>query len=262
MATVKEIANYLEQLIPTRMKMDFDNCGFLVGDGNKLVNKVMLTLDITDEVIEEAKEYGADLIVSHHPLFFSTASATTDTLIGRKIVALLESRISAICLHTNLDAAAGGVNDALMDTLGIQTEGVLEPAESSVPDSFCGMGRFGTLSKMPLEQFLALCKERLHCNGLRYVSGGVPVRKVAVCGGSGSSMLHLVAEKGCDTYVTGDVKHNGFLDARELGINLIDAGHFSTENVVIPVLLDILHHGFPALQVQISFRHQQPEQFY
>ena len=113
-----------------------------------------------------------------------------------------------------------------------------------------------------MQEFLKHCKEVLQCNGLRYISGGKSVHKIAVCGGSGSSMLELVAKIGCDTYVTADVKHNGFMDARELGINLIDAGHYSTENVVIPVLEQMLNHEFPSIETKISEGHTQPEQYY
>lgn len=262
MATVKDIAAYFEELVPTNMKMDFDNPGFIVGTGTNVVKKVLLALDITDAVIEEAIAFGADLILSHHPLFFSTRNASTEDLIGRKLVAMLGNGISAICLHTNLDAVKGGVNDALMYKLGIPIEGILE--EIGV-DSFgekYGMGRYGTIEPISLEEYLPVCKSALECNGLRYISGGSPVHKIAVCGGSGSSMIQLVHALGCDTFITADVKHNGFMDAAELGINLIDAGHFSTENVVVPILQRMLSEKYPEIESKISVRHMQPEQYY
>ena len=262
MVTIKAIFDYFESIVPTNMKMDFDNPGFLVGDGSKPVYKVLLALDITDEVVEEAKCFGADLIVSHHPLFFSIKSASTEDLIGRKIVHMLTNGIGAICLHTNLDAAVGGVNDALMEVLGIPVEGILELAGAYSDGTPYGHGRFGTISMQSLEAFLPRVKAALQCNGLRYISGGRPVHRVAVCGGSGSSMLPLVAKCGCDTFITADVKHNGFMDAREMGINLIDAGHFSTENVVIPVLERLLREAFPSIETKISQVHTQPEQYY
>ena len=127
MATVKEISKYFESIVPCSMKMDFDNVGFLVGDGSREVHKVLVVLDITDEVIKEAIDFGADLILAHHPLMFSTKNASTDDPIGRKLVRILGAGMSAICLHTNLDAVAGGVNDALMSVLGISPEGIIEP---------------------------------------------------------------------------------------------------------------------------------------
>lgn len=262
MATVKDIFAYFETTIPTKMKMETDNSGFLVGNENREVRKVMLSLDITDAVIEEAIEYGADLLLSHHPLFFSVTSASTQTLIGRKIVSILEAGMSAICLHTNLDSAKNGVNDTLMSILEAETEGILDPYGNYEDGAPYGLGRYGTVSERPLSEFLYFCKQALGCNGLRYISGGKPVHKIAVCGGSGSSMLNIVDKKGCDTYITADVKHNGFLDAKELGINLIDAGHYSTENVVMPVLEKLLKDAFPTIETKISAVHTQPEQFY
>lgn len=262
MATVKDIFSYFEESVPTKMKMETDNPGFLVGNGSREVHKILLSLDITDDVIKEAAAYKADLIVSHHPLFFSISNASTESLIGRKIVSILEAGMSAICLHTNLDSARGGVNDTLMEVLGAETEGILDAYGAYEDGTPYGLGRYGTVRECSLQEFLKHCKEVLQCNGLRYISGGKSVHKIAVCGGSGSSMLELVAKIGCDTYVTADVKHNGFMDARELGINLIDAGHYSTENVVIPVLEQMLNHEFPSIETKISEVHTQPEQFY
>lgn len=262
MATVKDIFAYFENTVPTKMKMGTDNPGFLVGNGSREVHKILLALDITDEVIEEAAEYGADLIVSHHPLFFSVSSASTETLIGRKIVSILESKMSAICLHTNLDSAKDGVNDTLMAVLGAETDGILDPYGMYEDGTPYGLGRYGTVEQCSLNDFLKHCKNALQCNGLRYISGGKPVHKIAVCGGSGSSLLNDVAAICCDTFVTGDVKHNGFLDAKELGINLIDAGHYSTENIVMPVLERMINDAFPMIQTKISVVHTQPEQYY
>ena len=244
------------------MKMDFDNVGFLVGDGSREVHKALVVLDITDEVIEEAVEFGADLILAHHPLMFSTKNASTDDPIGRKLVRILGAGMSAICLHTNLDAVDGGVNDALMSVLGISAEGIIEPFGTGADGKAYGMGRFGTVAECSLSDFLKHCKTALGCNGMRYVDSGKPVRKVAVCGGSGSSMLDEVAALGCDTFVTADVKHNGFLDAKEFGINLIDAGHYSTENVVVPVLEKMLNDRYPEISAKISSCHSQPEQYF
>lgn len=262
MATVKEISVFFNNVVPNSMKMGFDNVGFLVGDGSREVHKVMIALDITDEVIAEATEYGAELIVSHHPLMFSLKNASTEDKIGRKIVAMLGAGMSAICLHTNLDSAVGGVNDKLAEVLGIHSEGIIEVQGTYSNGTRYGMGRYGTVEETPLQDFLRHCKATLNCKGLRYVDAGKPVHKVAICGGSGSSMLEMVAALGCDTYVTADVKHNGFLDAKEMGLNLIDAGHYSTENVIVPVLRDILAKKYPELELRISERHCQPEQFF
>lgn len=262
MATVNDIFGYFEENVPTYLKMEFDNPGFLVGNGERNVGKVLLALDITDDVIKEAQAVGAQLIVSHHPVFFELHNASTNDFVGRKLVALMEAHLAAICLHTNLDAVAGGVNDALMAALGAETTGILDPMGTAPDGAPYGGGRFGYVPEMPLINFLDLCKQNLRANGLRYVDVGRPVHRIAVCGGAGASLLMNAVQLGCDTFITGDVKHNVFLDARELGINIIDAGHFPTENVVLPFLADALLRDFPGLAVEISSVHAQPEQFY
>lgn len=262
MATVNDIFGYFEETVPTYMKMEFDNPGFLAGNGDREVHRALLALDITDEVIEEAKQIGAQLVISHHRLFFELRNVSTHDFVGRKLVALLEAQLSAICLHTNLDAVAGGVNDALMGALHADTVGILQPMGTGPDGAAYGGGRFGFLPEMPLQAFLSHCKQALGANGLRYVDAGRPVHCIGVCGGAGGSMLMDAVSMGCDTFITGDVKHNVFIDAKELGINLIDAGHFPTENVVIPVLRNYLLDAFPELDVRISQLHRQPEQFY
>ena len=171
--------------------------------------------------------------------------------------------ISAICMHTNLDIADGGVNDALMAALGAEVTGGLEPAGTAIDGSALTCGRIGKLPEpMTMAEFLPYVAGHLHANGLRYVDGGLPVERLAVCGGSGGNMLELAAAKGCDTFVTADVKYDCFLAAKELGINLIDADHFCTENVVIPVLQAKLQPRFPNVAFAISQVHHQTAQTY
>lgn len=247
MVIINDIYAFLNEIAPVRYQMDFDNAGFLVGDGGTAVKNVLLALDITDVVIAEAIELRAQLIVSHHPLIFTPLRhATTDDLAGRKVLTMARHGISAICMHTNLDIADGGVNDVLMAALGAEVTGGLEPAGTAADGRTLTCGRVGKLpNPMTVAEFLPYVAGRLHANGLRYVDGGLPVERIAVCGGSGGNMLELAAAKGCDTFVTADVKYNRFLAAKELGINLIDADHFCTENVVIPVLQEKLQRQFP-----------------
>ncbi len=264
MPKVGEIFEYLNELAPVSLKMDFDNVGLLVGDAREDADKFLVALDVTDEVIDEAAQLGADIIVSHHPIIFGALkSVTADDLVGRKIIALVRNNISAICMHTNLDIAEGGVNDALMAALGIKPQRWLEACGCGTDGNTVGCGRIGELSEpMRFENFLKLCKSALKANGLRYVYAGKPVKKLAVMGGAGGSNLMDAVNAGCDTYVTSDIKYNSFLDAKELGINLIDADHFCTENVVVPVLADKLRTRFPDAEVRISGVHGQTAQFF
>lgn len=264
MVTVQDVFSYLDQIAPVRYQMDFDNAGLLIGDPNAPVTRILTALDITDDVIAEAEEWGAQLIVSHHPMVFHALhQVREDDLTGRKVLRMARSAIAAICMHTNLDIADGGVNDALMTALDAEITGLLEPAGTDENGNSLGCGRIGNLTQpMTLDAFLPFVVSRLHVTGLRYCSGGQPVSKIAVCGGSGGSMLELAAQEGCDTLVTADVKYDRFLAAKELGINLIDADHFCTENVVIPVIAEKLITQFPETEISISRRLGQTAQIY
>lgn len=256
MPEVKDILSFMEELAPVELKLDFDNVGLLAGTLHAPVERVLVTLDITDEVISEARDVGAELIISHHPLFFDGLKAVTDgTATGKKLVALLRSGISAICMHTNLDAATGGVNDALCDALTLHDTGILSDSD--------GISRVGELEEpMEFSAFLPFVCDALHANGARYHYAQRRVSRVGVCGGSGGGDIALASADGCDTFVTADVKYHQFLQAKELGINLIDAGHFCTENVVVPVVRSAVSERFPELLVITSLRHKQTEQFY
>jgi dinuclear metal center YbgI/SA1388 family protein len=262
MTKLSEIVAYFEAAVPNAMKMDFDNVGFLVGDGGREIKKALVALDITDEVIDEAAACGAGLIVSHHPLFFQLKTVTDQTPEGRKIIKLLAGNMAAICLHTNLDSVDGGVNDALLATLGLRRLAILEP-EMTLPDGrVYGCGRVGELPEtVDMPAFLQKVKTSLQSNGLRYHDAGRSVRKVAVCGGSGGSMIGDALRHGCDTLLTADIKYDQFLTAKECGLNLIDADHYSTENVGVPGLAEMLAARFPALEVAISRCHRQTAQF-
>ena len=256
MVRTSDIRDYFEKCVPNSLKMDYDNVGLLAGEAGQKVERVLVSLDITMDVIDEAHQIGAGLIVAHHPIIFSPVRSVVDTDgIGKKLVSLIKKEIGAICLHTNLDAVDGGVNDELIKILGGEAAEILDD-ESRV-------GRVADLpNPMSFSEFLEHTKTALNANGLRFHDAGNPVKRIGCCGGSGGEFLETALNKGCDTYVTADVKYNVFLDAKELGINLIDADHFCTENVVVPVLADILKKAFPELEVAISKCHAQTAMFY
>ncbi len=262
MITVKDIEQELFSWAPYGMKEDFDNVGLLAGQESAPVRCVLTALDVTGWVVQEAKERGCELIVSHHPITFGLKSVTDRDPTGRLLQQLLRDGISAVCMHTNLDSAVGGVNDVLLALLGAEPEGILEPLHDELWGDY-GIGRTGTLPEpLDMPDFLALVKEALGANGLRYHDAGKPVRRLAVCGGSGGSYLEQALALGCDTLLTADVKYDRFLTAKECGLNLIDGGHYSTEAPVIPVLTEHLRRVFPELEVLVSETHGQTEQFY
>ena len=255
MNTVKNIFEKLCEIAPLELQLDYDNAGFLIGRTDPPVEKALLSLDVTDDVVTEAVERGARLIVSHHPVIWEEMKSLTDLKPeNEKILRLLEHGIAVISMHTNLDIAEGGVNDVLLSLLGAENEGPFDEE---------GCGRMGRLEKpLPLDEFLALCKEKLNTRGLRYYDAGRTVEHIAVLGGAGGSGLIGAWQAGCDTYVTADVKYSVFLQARELGINLIDGDHFCTENPIISVLARKLSEAFPDTAFLISERHDQTAHFF
>ena len=257
MTTVNDILHCVETLAPRAMKMDWDNVGLLCGSKSAPVTKVLVALDPFEHVCREAADWGAQVIVTHHPLIFRPLPNVTDqTSIGRAIMMLCCHGISAINAHTNLDQVSGGVNDVLAATLELENVSILNPRDG------IGLLRCGEVAEQPLESFLNHVKTRLHCEGLRYVSGGKPVHKVAVGGGScADGMLEALAA-GCDTFVTSDIKYNQFWDAHDLGLNLIDAGHFHTENPVVAVLAEKIAAAFPEIEVKISESHSDCMKYY
>ncbi len=261
MTTVEEIRAYLDQKAPFRLQESWDNSGLLVGDPAGEVRQVLVALDITDQVISEAAERDAQLIVSHHPLIFNPVRHVTlapEDLVGRKLWNMARLGLAAICCHTNLDAVEGGVNSALAEALGLEQVTLLEVSGTDDQGRPAGIGRVGLLPEtVTTGALLERVKIALRPNGLRYVDGGRPIRRVAVGGGACGSMLEAVRAAGCDAFITSDLKYNHFLDAGELGLTLIDAGHFPTENVVVPVLRDWLEEGFPELEIIVSQTHHE-----
>lgn len=263
MTTVHDILTRLETLAPNDMKMDWDNVGLLCGSRRTAVTKVLVALDPFEGVCREAKAFGAELIVTHHPLIFQPVKAVTDeTSLGRSIQLLCENHISAINAHTNLDCAPGGVNDRLAAILGLQNISVIEPMGTDPQGREWGLLRRGTVKEQSLGDFLNTVKSSLHCEGLRYVDGGKPVHRVAVGGGACAGELMDAVKAGCDTFVTSDIKYNQFWDAQDLGLNLIDAGHFYTENPITAYLAEEIAATFPDLEVKISETHADCMKFY
>ena len=260
MAEVRGIYRFIDQIAPFHTQESFDNAGFLVGRGDQNVKKVLVALDITPEVAEEAVQWGAELIVAHHPVIFHPVKSITDeSVTGRILLALTEHKIAAICAHTNLDAAHGGVNGCLARALELSDIEQLCQAGVDDRDRPYGIGRIGAVHRSGLSagEYAAYVKGRLNSACVRFVDGGRPVHRVAVGGGACGSMMEDAIAQGCDTFVTADLKYNQFLNARALRLNLLDAGHFPTENVVCAPLARRLEKAFPQLEVAVSRVHKE-----
>ena len=264
MSTVADILEFIEAIAPPYMKADWDNVGLLCGRKDRPVKKILVALDPFRNVIAEAIEEQADLIVTHHPLIFrdKLMAVNEETETGRNLLTLMEHGIAAINAHTNLDMAPGGINDVLAATLGLSDITVIAPEGTDELGRPYGLLRSGTVEEQSLSDFLSSVKTALHCDGLRYVDGGKSVRKVAVGGGSCADGMFEALAAGCDTLVTADIKYNQFRTAFELGINLIDAGHFHTENPTMPILAEKLRAAFPETEVIFSENHTDCMKFY
>ena len=259
MPTVHEIEQAIFLWAPKEAAMPGDNVGHLVGEPDREVSKVLVALDIVPEVVQEAVSGGYDLIVSHHPVmncnWLPVQTVRDDAQQGKMLIDMIRGNVSAICMHTNLDAAVGGVNDVFATCLELSDVSVIEGGE--------GVVRAGMLKgEMPLQEFIGKVKTALCPNGIRYVDGGKPVRRVAVGGGACGEFFVAAAKNGCDTFVTSDVKYNQFLDAKDLGLSLIDAGHYPTEDCVCPVIVDYLKNKFPGLTIEKSSSHREVIQYY
>lgn len=248
MPSVRDIYVLLDQVFPYNLAEKWDNSGFVCGDKNAEVTSVLISLDITLEVIEEARELGCNLIISHHPIIYDgIKSVTTEDLTGKKLTALIKNNIAAISCHTNLDIAENGVNDTLAKKCGLQNVNVFLDVGTN---QF--LGRIGEVEKTNIADFAEKVKTALGCNGLRYCDGGKAVQKVAVIGGAGGSFYQEAIKAGADTFVSGDCKYSNFLPSYEIGLNLIDAGHFQTENLITEILREALLSHFPNLKIIAS----------
>jgi len=262
MATTERILKALFCLAPPESKEEWDNVGLLCGHSDHEVWRILVALDPSMEAAEEAAARSAELLVTHHPVIFGSRTNVADgDPVGRTLLFLIEHGIAAINLHTNLDSAPGGVNDCLAAALGLHNTSVLVPAGKDGQGREYGLGRVGDTEEQSLSSFLPFVKKALSCAGLRYADGGKPVRRVAVGGGACADFLAQALAAGCDTFVTADVKYHEFCNAAALGVNLIDAGHFPTENVVCPALAVFLRESFPEMQVFLSERHKDAVNF-
>ena len=226
-----DVLNIIESFANSSLKEEWDNVGLLVGSGNEEITKILVALDLTDAVIDEATREKAQLIVTHHPIMLSPLKKIGDSGDGAKVTKLIKNGICHIAAHTNLDNASGGVNDALAKAIGL----------SNIRSFDGAMGRIGTIEPMPFIDFVKTVSEELSSPHLKYVGHETDVvTSVGVCGGSGGDFTEAFKEEGADVFVTADVKYHISQYAAENNIKIIDAGHFETESCIVDVLLNLL----------------------
>lgn len=254
---INEIYSYLDELYPFNLQEKWDNSGLLVENYYMECSKVLLTLDISYEVICEASCKGADLIISHHPVIFNPIKRLTPR---NPVYSLAEKKIAAICMHTNLDIAQNGTNGVILKMLSEEFNFAKEPEPFEEIGGGHNLGWIVELDEKTFSDNIAIkLKQIFDCE---YVRASRIARKkisrIAFCSGSGGSMLELAKQKNCDALITGDVKHDIWVDANANDIVVFDCGHFHTENPVLWELRRALEERFPQLDVEISERSLDP----
>ena len=240
MSTVTHIYDAIDRLAPFWLTMDFDNTGILVGDRNREIACALLALDCTPAVVEQARQLGAQLIITHHPVIFHPLKRVNEDAV---VYQLIRSDIAVISAHTNLDIAQGGVNDALASAIGLRDCRGLELLNEQTG---AWLGRIGTLPE-PLspEAFASHVKSCLNAASVKFAAAPRAIHTVALCSGSGADCLDAAISAGADALLTSEVKQHEYLAAAAAGISIFDAGHFDTEDIVIEPLRDYLAKEIP-----------------
>ncbi|WP_061994959.1 Nif3-like dinuclear metal center hexameric protein [Clostridium sp. ATCC 25772] len=230
---VKDIIKIMNQYAPIKLKEDYDNVGLMIGDKEKQVTKILVALDTTLDVIEEAKEKQCNFILNHHPiLFLKPKSITTDTLLGKKIINLIKNDINVYASHTNLDSVENGINEMATRILGYDKFKVLDCSRAlGYNNGKHGIGRLVKLEQgISLKELCIKVKKSFKASNIRYTGNEEKlIKTIAIINGSGQDYLNLSKTKGADCIITGDTTYHYISDIKEEGIAVIDAGHFVTE---------------------------------
>lgn len=241
---VKDIAEAIETFAPKQLQESYDNAGLQVGDPDMDVTAALLCLDVTEDVVREAIERRCNLIVSHHPLLFKGLKEVTGrTATERIVITAIKENIAIYSAHTNLDSAWEGVSYEIAHALNIRNLKVLEPKSDN---NSVGLGVIGDIQPVPKIEFLRKIKEAFKVKSLRYSSQSpqLVVRKVAVCGGAGASLIRDAIEAGADMIITGDVKYHDFT-TYGLDIIIADIGHYESELCTKKIFSKIIREKFP-----------------
>lgn len=249
MITVKDIYDEINKIAPFSLQEGYDNSGLIIGNGNDSVSKVMIALDVTADIAYDAVEAGTDLIITHHPIIFN-AIKRIDT--GTPLGLLLSNGINVISAHTNFDSAV--MNDILCERIG------LVPDEPLVIENGTPIGYIcESKSEFTAKELADSVKQTLGNTVIRYndlsrtsMHSDKKINRIAVCSGSGGSLLGEVISKGCDAFITGDVKHDVFIDAHNAGVCVLDAGHFHTENIFCEYMQKVLSEKLPEVEFTVA----------
>jgi len=267
---IKDISSFLEQIAPVSLQESYDNCGLLTGDENDAVKGILVCLDMTPDVVDEAVQKGCNLVVGHHPIIFQGLKQINGkNYVERSVIKAIKSDIALYAIHTNLDNIMhNGVNEMIAKKLGLTNLEILRKKEPQVsyPNATglqIGSGVIGQLPK-PMESklFLQYVKSKMEATCIRY-SGNTKkkINKVAVCGGSGSQFLKDAIGQGADAYVSADFKYHEFFDAEE-HLLIADVGHFESEQFTIDLLCALIINNFSNFAVHKTEINTNPVKYY
>lgn len=246
--TVGEILDHLQDIAPFELQESYDNAGLIVGHKDWEVTGVITCLDSTEAVVQEAIDYGANVIVAHHPIIFAgLKNLTGANYIQRTIMKAIKNDIAIIAIHTNLDnVMRHGVNERIADRLALESTEILAPkADLDHNGHRVGAGVIGYLADpLPVAEFMLYLKDRMELDTLRHTAPTTKeVQRVAVCGGSGSFLLPIAKRRAADVFITGDYKYHDFFDA-DGDIMIIDIGHYESEKYTVDLLYELISKKF------------------
>lgn len=250
-----EIISIVEEFAPCHFQEDWDNSGLMVGDPAREVTSVILALDCTIDVVEEALDSGADMIITHHPLIFKGIKRIgTKSLQDKMLTKIIKNDLVVYSVHTNIDKVPDGVSGIMADKLGLLNREILTKSE----EKGVGLGIFGELAEeMSVDEFIGMVKERF---GLSLIKSSkpltVPVKKIALCGGSGGSLINDAFNAGAQVYISGDLSYHSYFC--EDGFMIIDIGHYESEIGVLDLLMSVILKKIPNFAVLRSKRSKNP----
>lgn len=235
---ISQIIDQIEQFAPLALQQSWDNSGVQVGNTDAEVRGVVVALDVTMGALEKAIECGANLIVSHHPLIFEgLKNITNASMEGAIVIKAIENGVTIYSSHTPSDSAHGGLNSHIASLLGLGDVEVLEP---STTDPSLGIGRVGNMAKpIPVGEFCALLQYRFHLPCVRYTAHENEVRRVAICSGSGASLIDLAKSNGADTYICGDLKYHDYQRVNGI-MSMFDIGHYESEIFFTDIIANLI----------------------
>lgn len=248
---IKEITNYLENLAPLSLQESYDNAGLIVGNGEQEITGILICLDSVEEVLEEAIQKSCNLVIAHHPIVFrGLKKLNGKNYVERTLIKAIKNDIAIYAAHTNLDSIYEGVNAKICEKIGLVNREILAPKNN---DTQTGAGMIAQIPQtMSAKDFLSYLKKKMNLKVIRHTELlDKDIKKVALCGGSGSFLLPQAIAQKADIFITGDFKYHEFFDA-DKQIIIADIGHYESEVFTNELFLEILSPKFPEIPIHIT----------